>query len=211
MKDVILLGASGLAREVIAAAGDRFRVVGILDDNPELHGSRIDGVGVLGPVHDAVRVRTPLLICVGTGRGRHAIADRLAAFDVGEDRFGTFVDASVRIPPGCTVKPGSIVLAGVVLTAMVRIGRHCVVMPNVTLTHDDALGDFVTVAAGASLGGGVTVGEGAYLGMNASVRQGVHVGAGAIVGMGAAVVADVPAGETWVGVPARSLYQRSAV
>lgn len=211
MKDVLLIGASGLAREVIAAAGDRFRVVGILDDNPELHGSQIDGVGVLGPVMDAVRVTIPLLLCVGAGRGRQAIADRLAGYDVDDDRFGTFIDGSVRIPPSCTVGRGSILLAGVVLTTAVRLGRHCVVMPNVTLTHDDTLRDFVTVAAGASLGGRVTVGEGAYLGMNVSVRQGVDVGAGATVGMGAAVIADVPAGETWAGVPAGSLYVRSAV
>lgn len=211
MRDVLLLGASGLAREVRAAAGDRIRVVGILDDNPELHGSRLDGIEVLGPVLDAVRARTPLLICVGSGRDRQTIADRLAEYDVDEDRFGTFIDGSVRIPPGCTVGHGSIVLAGAVLTSMVSIGRHCVVMPNVTLTHDDTLGDFVTVAAGASLGGRVTVGEGAYLGMNASVRQGIHVGAGAIVGMGAVVLSDVAAGETWVGVPARSILERSAV
>jgi len=211
MKDVLLLGASGLAREVVAAAGERIRVIGVLDDNTALHGTRIAGIDVIGPVVDAVRSRIPLLICVGAGRGRQAIAATLAEYGVGEDRFGTFVDGSVRIPSGCTVGRGSILLAGVVLTSAVRIGRHCVVMPNVTLTHDDTLGDFVTVAAGASLGGGVTVGEGAYLGMNASIRQGIQVGAGATVGMGAAVISDVTSGETWAGVPARPIYDRSAV
>ena len=209
MIDVLLVGASGLAREVAAAAGDRIQVAGILDDNPELHGSRIDGIDVLGAVLDAAHFRIPLLLCVGAGRARQAIADRLAAHGVGDERFATFVDPSVRIPAGCTVGPGSVLLAGVVLTCAVRLGRHCVVMPNVTLTHDNTLNDFVTVAAGVSLGGGVTIDKGAYLGMNASIRQNVTIGARATVGMGAVVLHDVPAGETWAGVPAEAVLVRA--
>jgi acetyltransferase-like isoleucine patch superfamily enzyme len=75
----------------------------------------------------------------------------------------------------------------------------------VTLTHEDDVDDFVTLAAGVSLGGGVHVGRCAYLGMNSSVRQQVLVGDNAVVGMGAAVLDDVPRGEVWAGVPARQL------
>jgi acetyltransferase-like isoleucine patch superfamily enzyme len=78
-------------------------------------------------------------------------------------------------------------------------------MPGVTITHDDVVGDFATLAAGVSLGGGVKVGRAAYIGMNASVRQGCVIGAGSMVGMGAAVIGDIPENEIWVGVPARRL------
>jgi serine acetyltransferase len=77
-------------------------------------------------------------------------------------------------------------------------------MPGVTFTHDDVVADFATFAAGVSLGGGVRVGRAAYLGMNASVRERLTIGDRATIGMGAAVLADVPDGETWVGVPAHT-------
>ncbi|WP_025159070.1 NeuD/PglB/VioB family sugar acetyltransferase [Leifsonia aquatica] len=205
MKDLLLLGASGLAREAAAAAQAGHRIIGVLDDDPALRGTRVAGVEVLGGMAHAAEYDADLLVCVGSGAGRRSVVARLDALGVDAGRYATLVDDSVRIPDDCTVGAGSILLAGVVLTAAVTIGRHVVVMPNSTLTHDVRLDDFATLTSGVSLAGSVHVGEAAYLGMNAAVRQGLTVGAGAVIGMGAAVLADVPDGETWVGVPARSL------
>jgi sugar O-acyltransferase (sialic acid O-acetyltransferase NeuD family) len=205
MRDVILVAASGLAREVIAAAQDDYRIVGILDDDPALHGTTVGGIAVLGGTAHAAEYDAALLLCVGAGTGRRALAERLRALGIDEHRYATVVDASVRIPSTCSVGAGSILLAGTVMTTDVVIGSNVVVMPNVVLTHDVRLGDFATLASGVSLGGGVSVHSAAYVGMNAAVRQRVVIGAGAIVGMGAAVLEDVPDGETWVGVPAHPI------
>lgn len=200
---LLLVGASGLAREVLASgiAG----VVGILDDNAGLHGSRVGGVEVVGGIDDAAGRAERLLVCVGPSAGRRAVVRRLVDRGLGDERFATFIAASARVGTTSSVGIGSILLDGVVVTADVRIGRHVVVMPNCTITHDGTLEDFTTLAAGVALGGGVRVREAAYLGMNASVRQGLTIGATASVGMGAAVLADVPNDQIWAGVPARQL------
>jgi sugar O-acyltransferase (sialic acid O-acetyltransferase NeuD family) len=208
VQPILLLAASGLAREVLSVlrtAVDR-RVVGFLDDDVALHGTAIDGVPVLGGI-DAVSEHpvANLVVCAGSGQARSAIVARLAECGVEETRYARVIDPDVRIPPSCTVGEGTIVLAGTVFTADVTIGRHVVAMPNVVLTHDDTVEDYATLCAGVALGGRVHVGRGAYLGMNASVRQGLRIGAEATLGMGAALLSDLPDGERWAGVPAKTL------
>lgn len=43
------------------------------------------------------------------------------------------------------------------------------------------------------------------IGMGAMIGPGVRIGKGATIGFGAVVTKDVPAGETWVGNPARAI------
>lgn len=208
---LLLVGAGGLAREVLAVAAEAGRPVrGVLDDRYADLPPTVGGVPVLGPVGEAAdHPDAELLLCIGPSTTRAAVHERLVRG--GGPRFGTVLDPAVRNPAGCPVGEGSVLLAGVTITADARVGAHVVAMPGVTVTHDCVVGDFATLAAGVSLGGGVRVGRAAYLGMNSSVRPGVRIGAGAVVGMGAVVLADVPDGETWAGVPARALAPRAAV
>ena len=79
------------------------------------------------------------------------------------------------------------------------------VMPHVTLTHDDVIEDFATLASRTVLGGGARVGRGAYIGAGSIIGQGLAVGELALVGMGAVVTKDIPTREVWAGVPARRM------
>ncbi|HEY9291182.1 MAG TPA: NeuD/PglB/VioB family sugar acetyltransferase [Microlunatus sp.] len=201
---VLLVGASGLAREVIPVLREAGRdILGVLDDRRDVLPATLSGVPVLGCIADAGSYPdAELLVCVGSGAARSLIVERL---DLDPARYTTVVDPSVRNPAGCPVGAGSILLAGVTITAEVVVGTHVVAMPRVTIPHDCMVDDFATFASGVSLGGGVRVGRAAYLGMNASVLPGRKIGAGATVGMGGVVLVDVPDGQTWAGVPAEPL------
>ena len=208
MSELILIAASGLAREVLAMvrSSGQYDVVGLLDDDKEMAGVTVDGAPVLGTIDDAARYTNAfVLVCIGSGRARESVVERLTALGLTEARYATAIDPSVQYPEGCRVGRGSILLRNVTLTASVTLGSHVVAMPSVTFTHDDDVADFATFAAGVSLGGGVRIGRAAYLGMNASVRERTSVGAYATVGMGAAVLSNVPDGQTWVGVPAHEI------
>jgi sugar O-acyltransferase (sialic acid O-acetyltransferase NeuD family) len=205
MTELVLVAASGLAREVLAVERSLGRYSGFLflDDDPRTWGSRIADAPVVGGLD---RLRDlgdhDVLVCAGRGRARRALVERARELGVSDDRWATVRHPSVDVPESCSVGAGSILLAQVAMTSDVRVGRHVVAMPNATLTHDDVVADYATLCAGVSLGGGVRVGEAAYVGMNAGVREGLTIGSDAVLGMGAVLVRDLPAGETWLGVPA---------
>lgn len=208
MQSVILIGAGGLAREVVALleGSQEYKPTGLLDDNEALYGTDIGGLPVLGSV-DSVGDHgdADILVCTGSGRSRRAIVDRLHRMGVDDSRYATVVAPDVQISSDSSVGVGSIILAGSVLTASVTVGRHNVLMPHAVCTHDNQLGDYVTLCAGVALGGHVVVAHEAYLGMNSSVRQHVQIGESAVLGMGSVLLTDVPADEIWAGNPARNI------
>lgn len=214
---LVLIGASGLGREVAAtvaavnARESRWDLLGYLDDDPALEGTRIGDHRVLGPISEASAYpNARLVLCVASPRSPGA-RRRLALAAAPSERYATIVHPSATLDGHTTLGPGTMVLSGVVATTDVAVGAHCVLMPHVTLTHDDVLRDHVVCAAAVSLAGGVTVGDSSYLGTGCRIREGVRVGARTTIGMGAVVLEDVPQGEIWVGVPARPLHRRMAM
>lgn len=208
VSELILVGATGLAREVLAMvrSSGQYDVVGLLDDDRELSGAAVDGSPVLGTIDDAPRyTHAFLLLCMGSGRAREAAVERLGNLGLHEARYATVVDPTVQAPEGCRIGRGSILMKNVTMTASVTVWSHVVAMPSVTFLHDDDIADFATLAAGVSLGGGVRIGRAVYLGLNSSVRDRTSIGNYATVGMGAAVLSNVPDGETWAGVPAKAI------
>ncbi|HEX5117372.1 MAG TPA: NeuD/PglB/VioB family sugar acetyltransferase [Pseudonocardiaceae bacterium] len=208
-RPLLLLGAGGLARETLAAARTlpgTWQPIGVLDDDPARHGHDVDGVPVLGPtdlVHD--HPDAAVVPCVASPRrnaARLRLVDRLA---LPTDRWATIVHPAASIAAGTVLGEGAIVLAGVVVTAPITVGRFLMAMPHVLLTHDDEVRDGVTLAGRATLAGGVRIGRGAYVGQGALIRENVVIGDDAVIGMGSVVLSDVPDGQTWAGVPARKL------
>jgi len=215
--DLVIVGSGGFGRETaeavraLNAAGERWRLAGYLDDEKALHGTVIDGVPVLGGSEE-IGAMPSVHIVVCTGRpgnyvSRSRIVERLS---LPPERYATIIHPSASVPVTASVGPGTVLLAQTVLTAAVTVGSHVAIMPHVVLTHDDVIGDFATIASGVCLGGGVRVGRCAYVGAGALVRENRSVGSGALVGMGAIVTRDIPAGEVWMGVPARYLRKASA-
>ncbi len=212
MRDLVIVGAGGFARETAAAAAaanrirPTWRVLGFVDDDPALHGTSRAGLPILGGVDVVADLpQAGVVVCVGNPRDYVSRRRLVRRLDLPAERYATVVHPSAEIGAGSVVGAGSVLLAGTVLTADVAVGSHAAVMPQAVLTHDDRVGDYATVASGVRLGGGAVLEHGAYVGAGALVREGVTVGAWSLVGMGSVVLHDVPPGQIWAGNPARLL------
>jgi acyl-[acyl carrier protein]--UDP-N-acetylglucosamine O-acyltransferase len=109
----------------------------------------------------------------------------------------------VHIAEGVVIREFASVHAGTYRPTV--IGARTLLMVHSHIGHDSHIGEDCDIAPGATIGGCVTIGDRVKIGMNAQIRPHVTIGSGARIGQGASVVRDVPAGETWVGVPARRI------
>jgi sugar O-acyltransferase (sialic acid O-acetyltransferase NeuD family) len=220
-REVIIVGAGGHGTELhayleaLAALGKPVRLVGFVDD--------ARGVGpwgttrVLGGLLDLaayVSSRPATLFdyitAVGDNGARRRLVERidhLAAFNLQSWSLvhpRAIVGMEVSLGEGTCLAPGSII------TTRVRIGRHCIVNVNASISHDCVIGDFTNINPGAVICGNVRLGESCYIGAGATIINNVRVGAGTIVGAGAVVTRDLPDGVTAVGVPARALVESAS-
>ena len=109
-RPVLLIAASGLAREVLPVVRESGRdVLGFLDDRHEELPRTIGGAPVLGGIDDIpLYPDADVLVCVGSGLGRERVVARLSALGVDASRYATVIDPSVRNPGACAVGAGSI-------------------------------------------------------------------------------------------------------
>ena len=203
---LLILGAGGHGRAVAdLARACGFTVAGFTDRSAAAGGP---GHPVLGTDAELATLIRPQRIDGGVvGVGNTALPRRAQL-------YGVLVAARVPQPPlvhpraivspSAEVGAGSVVFAGSVLGSEVRIGVNAVLYSGVVVEHECVIADHAYLSPGVVLSGQVTVEAGAFLGAGAVVLPGLRIGAGAVVAAGAVVTADVAAGQTVMGVPARA-------
>ena len=189
-----------MLRSRVAAGLPTPTLLGFADDggiDPEL----VRAFGpLLGGIVAAISGHPEAVVLGGVGDG--ALRRRLVE---GLPAPSAVVHPLADVGADVVLGDGSVVCSHASLTTHIEVGRHVHVSRGAAVGHDAVLGDFVSIMPLAAVSGGVRLDPGVFVGTGAVIRQGVNVGEGAVIGMGAVVLADVEAGCTVVGNPARVL------
>ncbi len=178
-------------------------------------GTRIGANAVIGP---GVQIGRDCHIGPLVSLSHALIGDRvriLAGARIGEAGFGA---APSRAGPVDIPQLGRVILQdGVTVGANTCIDRGAfddtVIGENtkvdnlVQIAHNVRIGRNGLLAAHTGISGSVTVGDNVMFGGRAGIGDHITIGEGARVAGGAGVLADIPAGETWSGYPAKPLRQ----
>lgn len=85
------------------------------------------------------------------------------------------------------------------------IGENTKIDNLCQIAHNVVLGRNCLLAAHTGISGSTVVGDNVYFGGRAGISDHIRIGSGAKIAAAAGVMKDVPAGEMWVGTPARPI------
>jgi sugar O-acyltransferase (sialic acid O-acetyltransferase NeuD family) len=207
MKRCLIVGAGGWGREVLSWAlqvrQNEWEIAGFLNSDP----ASLDGKNIPYPILGDADSWTPspdeiFLAGVGSPAERLKLCNGLKSRGA---KFLTLVHPSVIQGLNVEIGEGCVISPNVVISANAKLDSFVLVNLAATLGHDCHIGDGTTVSCHVDVMGNVKVGVGCFLGSHACILPGKKVGDAAIVGAGSAVVRNVAAGTTVVGVPAQLL------
>jgi sugar O-acyltransferase (sialic acid O-acetyltransferase NeuD family) len=204
--DVIIIGAGGHGKvvlDILRSAGT-FNPVGFVDANPNLAGTTISGLPVIGQINSLPKIRAQkikgAIIAIGDNRTRNSYAKIVR--DSGFELINA-IHPSAIVSSTAKLGVNIAIAAGAMVSAEVRIGDSVILNTGSVVDHECEIGNAVHICPGALLAGRVRVGDEAFIGLGAKIIQCLSIGSGATIGAGAVVLNDVVGGATAVGVPAR--------
>lgn len=212
MRDLLILGTSGHAREIawlveeINADAPQYRIAGFVASSAEEKGQAVGAYQVRAC--DAELPDLPRSTVLAMGIATPAIVRKVLAR---LDSTSGFEFPNLIHPDVCWQRTslrlghGNLVCAGALLTTDITLGNFNLLNRRVQIGHDCRLGDRNVLNPGAILSGGVHLGDDCLIGSGAVILQNIVIGSGAVIGAGAVVTRSVPPGVTAVGVPARKM------
>jgi sugar O-acyltransferase (sialic acid O-acetyltransferase NeuD family) len=210
MNDVAIYGAGGFGRELawLAQSTANHNVVCFIDDDPNVNGAILNGLDVLSCIN-AKQKYPGAKIVSGIGTPRARVMTMQKAQDAGF-MFATIIHPRVEISKWVEIGEGTVICAGNILTTNIVVGKHVQINLDCTIGHDVIIDDYATLSPGVHVSGCVHIGKQVYIGTGAVIVNGtkehpVKIGDDAVIGAGACVTANIPPGQTWAGVPARSI------
>ena len=205
---MLIVGAKGFAKEVlqILHQNNELENLAFYDDvNNDIGDYLYDKFKILKSKKEAQNyfntIDNRFTIGIGNPQLRRKLYENFIALG------GIFTSTiSLKTEIGCyggSIKDGSNVLSGALISNDVIIGIGVLIYYNCLLTHDVIVGDFVEISPNVTLLGKCVIGNNCQLGAGSIVLPNITVGNNVVIGAGAVVTKDLPDNCVAVGVPAK--------
>lgn len=213
MKDIVIIGAGGMGKEVawlienINSVEPTWNILGFLED--EKHndnwGKIINGYPVLGGNSWLLEFNKPIYVICAIGKSsvRKSVYERVSNYP--NVKLATLIDPTVRIDKTISIGEGSIICRNCTITVNTHIGVGVLMNTGASVGHDSKIGPYCTFLTNAIAAGHTSFGECCNIGSGAFILQGKTVVANTTLAPLTSVLKDITESGTYSGNPARRM------
>jgi len=213
MKNIVLFGGGNQVHytlDIIQKQG-LYNVIGIIDSVHDVGTERF-GYKVIGRQEDIKSLIEEYgieagIITIGDNWIRYYISEQVKNL-VKDFEFVNAIHPSVVIGNNVQIGTGVVVMAGVIINPMAKIGNHTFFATGCQIEHDCTIEDYASVSAGSVLGGYVHIKRYSAITLNVTILDRTTIGENSVVGSGSLVLKDVPDNILAYGNPCKNIRYR---
>lgn len=203
MKEIIIIGAGGLGKEISFLINQlpSYHLLGYVDDTKK-KGEKIDDTSILGTVDWLSRYSQPINVVIGIANPeiKRIIYQKLQFNQ--HLHFPNLISPFALIGKSVQFGKGNIIMPFVTITASVGIRDFNLVNIRASIGHDTTIGSYNSFFPNVVISGNTEVNDQIVFGASSTLIQNITIGSNSMIGAGAVVIKNIPNNVTAVGCPA---------
>ena len=209
MKDIVIVGSGGFAKEVaflideINKVEQRWNILGFVDNKEGGYNGKYKIIG-----NDDWLIHLKKKIAVVFAIGTPQLAERIQK-NISVNKYAYYPNL---IHPNVIgdwqrikIGKGNVICASNIFTTDIKIGDFNIINLDCTLGHDCEVGDFNILNPSVNVSGGVRIGSLNLIGTNSTILQNKTISNEIIIGGSSLVTKDVLEKGVYVGQPIRKM------
>ncbi|MCT4597332.1 MAG: NeuD/PglB/VioB family sugar acetyltransferase [Vallitalea sp.] len=204
MKNVYIIGAGGLGREIEtwieqdSSFNQNYEIKGYIDDNCNALESFPSKYKVLGNLSYPFKRDEYVILAIANAEGKKNIVDDLKE----RVQFLSYISDKSLVSQDAVLGLGVVVCPHVIISTNTVINDFSLINIGSQVGHDAEIGPYSSLMAGVDIGGGAKVGEGCFMGTHSCLIPRKKIGDNITVGIGAVVIRNLKKVGTYFGNPA---------
>ncbi|PPR78480.1 MAG: UDP-N-acetylbacillosamine N-acetyltransferase [Alphaproteobacteria bacterium MarineAlpha2_Bin1] len=124
-------------------------------------------------------------------------------------KFPTLIHRTVVLSLGAKIGKGCIIMPNVVVGPNTTVGKFCILNTNSCLEHDNNMSDFSSVGPRVVTGGNVIIGSRSYIAIGAVIKNNTSIDNDSIIGSNSYLNKKVENNAIYYGSPAKFIRNRT--